>query len=491
VFRNFTTWMVAVGVFWSSAVVAELAQGVSAGEVTESSAVIWSRYHRAATMIVAYTPATGVAELQEVRVRNSADDDFTAQVTLTNLEPDTRYRYAVSFRSGGKRSKRVAGTFRTAPAATVARDVTLLFSGDLAGQRYCRRQGVGYRIFEPMARLQADFFVANGDMIYADNDCPENGIEPGWKNIPANFPGVGNPSVDWLDAEVVAEVFNAHWRYNREDEHFRAFLASTPVYVQWDDHEVINDFGAPWASYPPQPERAGFANVVAAGRKSLFDYHPITRHPSEPDRIYRSFRWGQHVELFILDARSYRSLNADKDTHEKTMLGDQQLAWIKDALVTSDATWKIVSSDVPLSVPTGSQAGQYGHDAFAGSDTVPGFEKELAGLLKSLDAANVNNIVFIATDVHSAAQVRYTGDYDGDGDALSFHELIAGPLSAIRGRGIGVDPTFGPTKLYGEGGFFNFATVRVESGANARLRADVRDEMGMIRPGSELVLEPM
>ena len=122
-FRNFTAWMGAVGVFWSSAVVAELAQGVSVGEVTESSAVVWSRYHRTATMIVTYTPATGVAELQEVKVRNSGDDDFTAQVTLTNLEPDTHYRYAVSFRSGGKRSKRVAGTFRTAPAANVARDV--------------------------------------------------------------------------------------------------------------------------------------------------------------------------------------------------------------------------------------------------------------------------------------------------------------------------------------------------------------------------------
>lgn len=483
--------MVVVGALWSSVVLADLAHGVSAGEVTESSAVIWSRYHKAATMIVTYTPATGVAEVREARIRNSADDDFTAQVTLTDLEPDTRYRYEVSFRSGGKRSTKVAGMFRTAPVPTAATDVTLVFSGDLAGQRYCRRPDVGYQIFKPMAALQADFFVANGDMIYADNDCPENGIEPGWKNIPGDFPGVGNPSVDWHDDETVAEVFNAHWRYNREDEHFAAFLATTPVYVQWDDHEVINDFGAPWASYPPQPERTGFANVVAAGRKSLFDYHPITRHPSEPDRIYRSFRWGKHVELFILDARSYRSLNREQDTDEKTMLGAEQLAWIKDALVTSDATWKIVSSDVPLSVPTGSQADQYGHDAFAGSDTVPGFETELAGLLKSLDAANVNNIVFIATDVHSAAQVRYSGDYDGDGDELSFHELIAGPLSAIRGRGIGVDPTFGPTKLYGEGGFFNFATVSVESGAGARLRADVRDETGTIRPGSELVLEPM
>ncbi|MAV24495.1 MAG: hypothetical protein CMQ05_00050 [Gammaproteobacteria bacterium] len=489
-FRVFTLLTFVVGNLWPALAVADLAQGVSAGEITESSAVIWSRYHKAATMHVSYTPAAGVAAVLEARTRNAEDNDFTAQVTLTDLKPDTQYRYEVSFKSRGKRSNTVAGLFRTAPVADADQDVTLIFSGDLAGQRYCRRPDVGYRIFAPMTRVQADFFVANGDMIYADNDCPETGIEPGWKNIPADFPGVGNPSVDWMDSVVVAEVFNAHWRYNREDEHFQAFLATTPVYVQWDDHEVINDFGAPWASYPPQPERSGFANVVAAGRKSLFDYHPMTRHPTEPDRIYRSFRWGQHVELFILDARSYRSLNRDSDMDGKTMLGARQLAWIKESLVASDATWKIVSSDVPLSVPTGSQADLFGHDAFAGSETVPGFESELAGLLQTLDAANVNNIVFIATDVHSAAQLRYDGDYDGDGDKLSFHELIAGPLSAIKGPGIRIDPTFGPTKLYGEGSFFNFAMVRIEAGANARLRADVRDEMGTIRPGSELVLEP-
>jgi alkaline phosphatase D len=491
VFRVLTLVVFFGCTFCTSVAVADLAHGVSSGEITDSSVVIWSRYSRSATMYVAYTEATGVAEVREARTRNSAANDFTAQVTLTKLKPDTQYRYEVSFKSKGKRSKAVAGLFRTAPVASAPADVTLVFSGDLAGQRYCRRPDVGYRIFAPMAQLQADFFVANGDMIYADNDCPENGIEPGWQNIPADFPGVGSPLVNWMDTAAVAEVFNAHWRYNREDQDFQAFLATTPVYVQWDDHEVINDFGAPWDTYPPQAQREGFGNVVAAGRKSLFDYHPITRHSTERDRIYRSFRWGKHVELFILDARSYRSSNADPDTSDKTMLGAAQLAWITDALVSSDATWKIVSSDVPLSVPTGSQADRFGHDAFAGNEEVPGFESELSALLKTLDAADVNNIVFIATDVHSAAQLRYTGDYNGDGDELLFHELIAGPLSAIRGAGIRIDPSFGPEKLYGEGRFFNFATVRIQAGANARLRADVRDELGTIRPGSELVLNPL
>jgi len=66
-------------------------------------------------------------------------------------------------------------------------------------------------------------------------------------------------------------------------------------------------------------------------------------------RIYRSYRWGAHAELFILDARSYRSENSAEDTVGKTMLGRAQLDWLKSGLAASDATWKIISNDVPVS----------------------------------------------------------------------------------------------------------------------------------------------
>lgn len=81
---------------------------------------------------------------------------------------------------------------------------------------------------------------------------------------------------------------------------------------------------------------------------------------------------------------------------------------------------------------------------------------DLEGLEHSTLANDIKNVVFIATDVHSAAQLRYARDYDGDGDQLVFHELIAGPLSAIRGPApVTLDPTLGPVMLYGEGGLSN------------------------------------
>ncbi|MFV1980285.1 MAG: alkaline phosphatase D family protein [Rhodothermia bacterium] len=139
-----------------------------------------------------------------------------------------------------------------------------------------------------------------------------------------------------------------------------------------------------------------------------------------------------------------------------------------------------------------------GRDSFAdgsASDTVSasGFESELLELLRSLDRGDVRNVVFVTTDVHFAAQLRYENDFDGDGDTLLLHELISGPLSAVKTASpTAFDPTLHPVVLYAEGDIFNFGTVRIGDGSpeTPHLWTDVRDETGRIRPGSELELQP-
>jgi hypothetical protein len=80
------------------------------------------------------------------------------------------------------------------------------------------------------------------------------------------------------------------------------------------------------------------------------------------------------------------------------------------------------------------------------------------------------------------------------------HEFVSGPLSAFR---LGVpfpelDETFNPSLLYGEGNVFNFGYIRIEDGRDnevedngkPHLIADIRDENGIVRPGSTLDLRP-
>jgi alkaline phosphatase D len=255
---------------------------------------------------------------------------------------------------------------------------------------------------------------------------------------------------------------------------------------------VINDSGASWTYWTAQQRsRPGYANIVEAGRDALFSYGAIRRSKAEPHRIYRSARWGRDVELFLLDARSYRSRNDQADTAEnpKTLLGARQLAWLRAGLTRSSATWKIVASDVPATIPTGSEL--LGRDAWANGGHTSGFERELLGLLRTLDQAKVRNVVFITADMHFAQFIRASRDYDGDRRPLVFHELVAGPLNARMSKPVWLDETTNPTELYGEGGFFNFGFVQVTPAkGGARLVAEVRDGQGKVRPGSRIVLAP-
>jgi len=470
---------------------AAITHGIAIGDVRSDRAIVWSRASEAGAMVVELDTSAGLDRPRTFSARASADTDFTAQVTLDALTPDTRYVYRVSFNG----SDSAEGTFRTPPAAGDTVPVRFVVMGDLGGHGYCREAGVNYAVFSEIETLEPHFLVANGDMIYADSACDAERSEGG-RNVPGDFPAITDPEVDWLDAAAVREVFLAHWRYNRADPHFQRLLSKTPMYSQWDDHEVINDFGAPWTTLNAWGERGGYPVLVQEGRRALFDFHPIERHPEEPYRIYRSFRWGQDAELFLLDARSYRSENelADDPDKGKTLLGAAQLSWLKKGLEDSTATWKIVSTDVPLSIPTGSNAHLVGRDAFANGaaqdySARTGFERELEDLLRHLDAADIDNVVFVATDVHFATSLRYDVDVDGDGDTLLFHELISGPLSAAKLSVQTPDPTFAPTILFAEGNLFNFSFVSIERiDGISHLIADIRDDSGTVRFGSRVDL---
>lgn len=490
----------------------DVSHGVASGDVTATGAVIWARASSGpAQMHVEYGTDPAFAAPQRADSAPGAAEvatDLTATLPLADLTPDSRYHYRVWFTDGGGTSGpptigATTGSFRTAPAPGSRRPVAFTVAGDIAGQQYCRRSDEGYRMFARMEVLQPDFVIGNGDMIYADTACPVDGPVEGftdWTNVPGDFPSIANPEVDWTDLARVREIYDEHWRYNRADPHFQRFLRSTPLYAQWDDHEVINDFGAEWEFWnQANRDRPGYPNLVTAGRDSFFDWNPIARDAEEPNRIYRSFDWGADMELFLLDARSYRTRNDREGVAPgaETILGAEQRDWLQQGLLDSAATWKIVSSDVPLSIPTGSNAKEFGRDAFAtGTDpevpTETGYEAELADLLRYLDDNDVENVVFVVMDVHFAMTLRYETDANGDGDMLVFHELISGPNNAIAVPPPDPDPTFNPTVLYSEGDLFNFQYVRLEPAADGttHLIADVRDEEGLARPGSLLDVAP-
>jgi alkaline phosphatase D len=527
----------------------EITHGIASGDVTDQSAIIWSRVNdQTAQMNVEYDTNANFTNSLRKTVQANSTTDFTAHAKLDGLKPDTQYYYRVWFsgsdidnntnsdnRNNLSPTSDIAeqievGTFRTAPSSNMTSNggsaISFIWSADLGGQNYCRNADEGgYSVFKSMQSLDPDFFLANGDMIYADGACPAQGPiffnntsnqNNTWTNIPGDFKSIADPSVDWNNITEVRSIFLEHWKYNRNDTYFKEFLSNVSMYSQWDDHEIINDFGSKWPYWNLfSIDREGYQNIVSEGRNAFLYYSPLdssdnnnnyTQNDREK-RIYRSFNWGKDLDLFIIDARSYRSQNhlADTPDSNKTMLGEEQLQWLKQELSNSNATWKVISSDVPISIPTGSNTSILGRDGWAnGNETnnysyYTGFESELTDILGFIDEQGIKNIVFITTDVHFPAFIRYNFDLNNDGNMAQIHELVSGPLSAFR---LGVpfpmlDETFNPTLLYGEGNIFNFGYIRIEDRGEEdsnigkpHLIADIRDVNGLVRPGSTLDLIP-
>jgi alkaline phosphatase D len=530
----------------------EIAHGIASGDVTNQSAIVWSRVNdQPAQMNVEYDTNANFSNPLSKTAQANSTTDFTAQAKLDGLKPDTRYYYRVWFSPSNivnntnsdtssdlSATSDIAeqievGTFRTAPSFNMSSNssssnaFSFIWAADLGGQNYCRNADEGgYSIFKSMQSLSPDFFIANGDMIYADGACPiqgpifnssTNNQTITWTNIPGDFKSIADPSVDWNNVTEVRSIYLDHWKYNRNDTYFKEFLSNVSMYSQWDDHEIINDFGSKWPDWNLfSTDREGYPNIVKEGTNAFLYYSPVGSDnnnnndtENDPDtNIYRSFNWGKDLDLFILDARSYRSQNHIADTPEsnKTMLGEEQLQWLKQELSNSNATWKVISSDVPISIPTGSNASILGRDGWAnGNETdnysyYTGFESELTDLLRFIDEHHIKNIVFITTDVHFPAFIRYNFDLNNDGNLTDIHEFVSGPISAFR---LGVpfpqlDETFNPSLLYGEGNVFNFGYIRIEDGRDneeedngkPHLIADIRDENGIVRPGSTLDLRP-
>lgn len=460
--------------------------GVAAGDVTPSSGVIWARGSSTGFMHVSVSRnPNGLGSTQQ-SVRVHSADDYTGKLLLNGLEPDTAYYYRVWFTAeeakqneSGKKATEAVGRFRTAPAVNQIKPVVFAWGGDLAGQNVCRDSTQGFPIFNAINALSLDFFIGLGDMIYADGICAAIG-RYGNNQIPGNFVQAADLASFW-----------AHWKYNREDHGYRTLLAQTPYYAVWDDHEVVNDFGPLHDTRTAAPYSPG-AHLLPLGLKAFLDYNPTLEYAGTPKRLYRSLRWGKHLEVFFLDTRQYRDANAANDSAErpKTMLGREQLVWLKQRLSESDATWKVLASSVPLSIPTGFPP-QNGRDGWANFDQSTGFEQEMLDIQRHLQQHKIYNAVWITTDVHFAEIFRYTPF--SDTAAFQIHEFVSGPLNAGLFPNRDFDITLGTESLFFFGpdgsdaglsytqarSFMNFGTVQVD--ATGRLTAAIRDVNGTIK----------
>ncbi len=438
--------------------------------MTQTRAVVWARCSDANVVHLLTTGVDGSRVATEAKT--VATRDSTVHIELAGLHPGTRYQYELWCGNAAKPNAGAArGSFQTPATGDVAGPVRFVWSGDLGGQKACRDVKEGYPIFDTIRQRQPDFFIALGDMIYADDDCPATSSYRN-EQIPGPPRAFDRPS------------FWAKWKYNRADAHQQQLLAATPMYAVYDDHEVRNDAG------PTEDTDEAGRHLFAPGVKAFGDYNPLR----DGAPFFRNVRWGKHLEVFFLDTRSFRDPNAmiDSPDHPKTMLGPAQRQWLLDGLANSDATWKVIVTSVPLSIPTGGRL--HGRDGWANFDTTTGFEQELLAIVRFLRDHKINNTVWLSTDVHYTAVTRYQ-PFD---DAPWFHflELEVGPLQAGVYPGHEWDDTLKPQRLLTYPAFkagvdfeeaktwFTFGEMRIDAVGNAFI--EVRNTSGEVKYVTEL-----
>ncbi|MDC3956720.1 alkaline phosphatase D family protein [Polyangium jinanense] len=463
--------------------------GVQTGDPTASGVVLWSKTDRPARLFVEWGTDERLSDARKLEGPvATAENDFTARVELTGLPAGKRIHYRVVFEAddaGHARSEPAVGSLRAPPGP--GEDVKIVWSGDTAGQGF----GIdvdrgGMKTYASIARLAPDLFIHSGDRIYADNPLPEEiKLDDGsvWKNLVT-------PAKSKV-AETLEE-FRGNFAYNFLDEHVRRLHAAVPTIVQWDDHEVRNNwFPGQVLSDPRYKERR--ASVLAAfAKQAMFEYAPMRQGP-----VHRVLSYGPRVDVFVLDARTFRGSNGPnrEEKEPAVILGQEQIAWLKEALARSVATWKIIACDQPIGlvIPDGPTA----QEGFANGEGPPlGRELEIASILSFLQEKRIRNVLWITADVHYAAAHHYDPSRAKFAKFDPFWELVAGPLHAGTFGPAPLDETFGPevkfqNRKQGDppvgpaGGKQSFGVLAID-GKSGQLRASLHDGDGSEMWGVEI-----
>jgi len=430
-------------------------QGIQFGDLAPGRAIVWSRVDRPARMMVEYAFNEQFDNSKIIRGPYALEaSDFTARQDLAGLPEGSEVFVKVWFQdltNARVKSEPVTGHFSTIGKRD---NIRFVWGGDTAGQGWGINESFGgMKIYEAMRQVEPQFFIQSGDNIYSDgpivaSKAAENGRI--WTNLVT-------PEVSKV-AETLDE-FRGRYKYNLLDENLRRFNAEVPQIWQWDDHEVVNNFSdSKDLSADTRYTVKDIPLLIARATKAFLEYAPLRPHDAEePERIYRKLSYGKLLDVFVIDMRSYRGPNTNnlqsQEGAETTFLGEGQLNWLKNELKLSDATWKVISADMPIGLNIGDGVDAQGRarwEAIANGNNGPaaGRELETARLLSFIKHEHINNIVWLTADVHYAAAHFYDPDKAQTKDFSPFWEFVAGPLNAGSFGPNSTDGTFGPQVVF-------------------------------------------
>ncbi|GAA1772985.1 alkaline phosphatase D family protein [Streptomonospora arabica] len=457
----------------------KLTHGLQFGDPRHDGAVVWTRADRPARMVVEVSDRPDFRHSRTLRGPVlTPGADGTGRVRIRGLKPGAQAYVRVHAESGRNDSGVLEGSFRTPGGGEPTRFV---WSGDVAGQGWGVNPDIGgMPAFTAMAERRPDFFLHSGDVCYADTPLQERVELPDgrvWRNVVTEAKSKVAESLD---------EFRGQYAYNLLDESLRGLAARVPQIVQWDDHEVVNNW------YPGEildDDRYRVREVDTLARRAHRAFHewqPIVPAEAVDGRIYRRIGYGPDLDVFVIDMRPYRDPNSAGTDRFERILGRRQADWLVDGLARSEATWKVVASDMPIGlvVPDGEAIEGVANGA---GGRPRGRESELERVLHGLHRRGVRDVVWLTADVHYTAAHHYAPERATAREFSPFWEFVSGPLHAGAFGPNDLDPTFGPEVVFQHAppqanaspmeGFQHFGEVEIDPGGKD-LTVTLRDGAG-------------
>ncbi len=355
--------------------------GVASGDPLTDRVIIWTRYTPDAiadpvTIDWEMATDTGFTDIvQSGDMETNADRDWTIKIDVTGLSENSWYYYR--FYYNGDYS--LIGRTRTAPSGAVD---SLRFAVASCSD-YMEGFFHGYR--KMVDGNDIDAVLHLGDYIY------ENG-SGGSIDRPHEPP------------HKITELEDYRQRYSqyRLDPDLRCVHQMYPFINVWDDHELANNSWTHGAGGHNEPGDGLWADRKAFAARAFHEWVPFRApNPNDSIQIYRSLQWGDLVDLFMLDTRIIGRDEQDVDAiddPDRHIIGTEQLGWLTSEMDNSTAQWKILGQQVLMAkfeIPL------VGIVPFT-EDAWNGYRVERDNLYDSVLVKNIENLVVLTGDIHTA-----------------------------------------------------------------------------------------